>query len=320
MTLIDPGLEMPYTQQWNLTIERQMPFASAFRASYTGNRGIGLLKYALDNLPVHDPVNGVLVANHPNNPANLRGKVIRLGSRFSLRRHGGNHRDTVYGAVSRCRSDRRFLNTASVCRAQTSADRTVSTGTNLAVSNAAWSYYHAMQLEWTKRLSSNLNFQAAYTWSKAIDTTSEATFVGAGDSNQNGNNARDARALSRFHTPHRFTATALTVCRSLMATKGFAWARLLAGWQFSAVVKLAKGTPFTVTTTALDLNFDGFAESSDRYCLIRRCLARASTIRYIARRAAAFGFRTLTVADFNASLLGRNTFFLDGVQDVRLRD
>ncbi len=33
------------------------------------------------------------------------------------------------------------------------------------------------------------------------------------------------------------------------------------GWQFSAVVKFAKGTPFTVTTTALDLNFDGFSES-----------------------------------------------------------
>src|SRR6185295_1781603 len=76
ITAIDPGLEMPYTQQWSLTIERQMPFSSAFRVSYTGNRGIGLLKYALDNLPVHDP-NGVLVANHPNNPANLRGQIIK---------------------------------------------------------------------------------------------------------------------------------------------------------------------------------------------------------------------------------------------------
>ena len=34
--------------------------------SYTGNRGIGLLRYSLVNLPLNDP-NGVLVANHPNN-------------------------------------------------------------------------------------------------------------------------------------------------------------------------------------------------------------------------------------------------------------
>src|SRR6266540_834463 len=64
--LIDPNLEMPYTQQWNLTFEREVPFASKIRVSYAGNRGIGLLRYALDNLPIHDP-NGVLVANHPNN-------------------------------------------------------------------------------------------------------------------------------------------------------------------------------------------------------------------------------------------------------------
>ena len=64
--LIDPDLEMPYTQQWNLSFERQMPFSSKMRLSYAGNRGIGLLRFALDNLPVNDP-NGVAVANHPNN-------------------------------------------------------------------------------------------------------------------------------------------------------------------------------------------------------------------------------------------------------------
>ncbi|MBA2732878.1 MAG: TonB-dependent receptor, partial [Acidobacteria bacterium] len=65
-TLIDPGLEMPYTQQWNLSFERQMPFSSSLRLSYTGNRGIGLLRYSLDNLPDNNPA-GVVVANHPNN-------------------------------------------------------------------------------------------------------------------------------------------------------------------------------------------------------------------------------------------------------------
>ena len=47
-TDVDPGLEMPYTQQWNLSYERQAPFSSAVRVSYTGNRGIGLLRYNLN--------------------------------------------------------------------------------------------------------------------------------------------------------------------------------------------------------------------------------------------------------------------------------
>jgi hypothetical protein len=68
LTIIDPELEMPYTQQWNLTFERQLPWASAVRLSYTGNRGIGLLKYTMQNLPVHTG-GPILVANHPFNGA-----------------------------------------------------------------------------------------------------------------------------------------------------------------------------------------------------------------------------------------------------------
>ena len=80
LTIVDPGLEMPYTQQWNLSIERQLPLNSALRISYTGNRGLGLLRFAQGNLPVHDPVNGVFVANHPNNAAAQRGQVIRVAA------------------------------------------------------------------------------------------------------------------------------------------------------------------------------------------------------------------------------------------------
>ncbi len=188
-------------------------------------------------------------------------------------------------------------------------------GTNIVVSNAAWSYYHAMQMEWTKRLSRNLNFQAAYTWSKAIDTTSEATFVGAGDNNQNGNSARDARALSRFHTPHRFTMYGTYRLPFFVGDKGFL-GQTLGGWQFSAVVKLARGTPFTVTTTALDLDFDGFSESRPILVdptVLGRSVTHPQTSQISLPRSA---FRTLLSTDFNAVLLGRNTFFLDGARTV----
>src|SRR5215216_5338547 len=174
-----------------------------------------------------------------------------------------------------------------------------------------------MQLEWTKRLSRNLNFQAAYTWSKAIDTTSEATFVGAGDNNQNGNNARDSRALSRFHTPHRFTIYGTYRLPFFSGDKGLL-GQAFGGWQLSAVAKLAKGTPFTVTTTALDLNFDGFAESRPVLLdpsILGNSVNHPATSREALPRAA---FRTLTVADSNTPIIGRNTFFSDGVKTVDL--
>ncbi|HKG47638.1 MAG TPA: carboxypeptidase regulatory-like domain-containing protein [Pyrinomonadaceae bacterium] len=314
VTLIDPNLEMPYTQQWNLTFERQMPFASALRVSYTGNRGIGLLRYALDNLPVHDAVNGVLVANHPNNPANLRGRVIRLANDF---RCAGTAGTTAIPFTAECPVVVPIGDFEYSFRVPRTNERRPNGlfGTNVAVANAAWSYYHGMQAEWTKRLSRNLNFQAAYTWSKAIDTTSEATFVGTGDSNQNGNNARDARALSRFHTPHRFTVYGTYRLPFFSGNKGWL-GQTFGGWQFSAVGKFAKGTPFTVTTTALDLNFDGFSETRPVILdpsILGRAVNEPVSSRVALPRSA---FRPLTSADGNTPIVGRNTFFVDGVKNI----
>jgi len=313
ITEIDPGLEMPYTQQWNFTFERQMPFESALRVSYTGNRGIGLLKYSLDNLPVHDPVNGVLVPNHPNNPANLRGQVIKLAPDFVC---AGTTSTTLTPECPVPVPIGTFEYSFRVPRINERRPNGLY-GTNLAVSNAAWSYYNGLQLEWVKRLSSNLNFQAAYTWSKAIDTTSEATAVGAGDTNQNGNDARAGRGLSRFHTPHRFTFYG--TYRLPFFSDDRVWmGHAFGGWQFSGVVKLAKGNPFTVTTTALDLNFDGFSES--RPVILDPSILGNSANHPLTSREALprSAFRPLTINDFNTPILGRNTFFLDGVKNVDL--
>jgi hypothetical protein len=189
--------------------------------------------------------------------------------------------------------------------------------TNLVVSNASWSYYHGLQLEWTKRMSRNFNFQASYTFSKAIDTTSEATFVGAGDSNQTGNSAKDARGLSRFHTPHRFTVYGTYLTPWFSNDHGLL-GQTLGGWQFSAVVKLAKGTPFTVITTAVDLNLDGFSESRpillDPSVLGRSINLPSTSVTDLPRTA----FRALTTSDFGSATLGRNTFFGDGVKTLDL--
>lgn len=329
ITAIDPGLEMPYTQQWNLSFERQMPFTSSLRVSYTGNRGIGLLRYNLDNLPLHSAA-GVLVANHPNNaPAVLYNAASRppgdpraFDVRGQILHPAANIVCAGTGLVGvdpneQCPVAVPLGNLEYSIRVPRTNERRPNGlyTTNLAISNSSWSYYNGLQVEWTKRLSRNLNFQGAYTFSKSIDTTSEATAVGAGDSNQNGNNARDARGLSRFHTPHRFTFYGTYRLPFFQNEKGFL-GQTLGGWQFSAVVKLAKGTPFTVTTTALDLNLDSFNESRPVLLdpsVLGNSVSLPATSQAALPRAA---FRALTIADFNTPILGRNTFFVDGVKNV----
>jgi hypothetical protein len=127
------------------------------------------------------------------------------------------------------------------------------------VSNDAESWYDGIQFEWVKRFSKGLQFLASYTRSESTDTTSEATFVGAGDSNQQGPNSQYARGYSRFHTPHRFTFNGSYQLPFFEGETGVL-AVVLGGWQVSGTLRLTSGTPFTVTQPGLDLDFDGFAE------------------------------------------------------------
>jgi hypothetical protein len=327
--IIDPGLEMPYTQQWSLSFEREMPFASKVRVSYTGNRGIGLLRYSLVNLPVHDPA-GVLVANHPNNAPtvlytaanrppgdprafDVRGQVLRPAANITCAGTGL----AGVAITTQCPVAVPLGNLEYSFRVPRTNERRPDGAftTNTSVSNGAWSYYNGLQVEWTKRLSRNLNFFAAYTWSKSIDTTSEATFVGAGDTNQTGNNTRTARGLSRFHTPHRFTMYGTYRFPFFTGEKGLL-GQTLGGWQVSAVLKMSKGTPFTVITTGVDLNLDGFSETRPVLLdtsVLGRSISNPATSQQNLPRSA---FRALTIADLNTPILGRNTFFGDGVQNV----
>ncbi|HWS90375.1 MAG TPA: carboxypeptidase regulatory-like domain-containing protein [Pyrinomonadaceae bacterium] len=341
---VDPGLEMPYTQQWSLSFERQLPWRSALRLSYTGNRGIGLIKYSLENLPL---TGDVAVVNHPNNAPNVlysftglaandprrvdpRGQVLRLAADPMCAGTGLPSIPTTalcpvavpigpleYSVrlprVNERRPDPRFT-------------------TNTFVSNDAWTYYNGLQAQWEKKYSHGLSFQASYTWSKSIDTTSEATNLGVAassgnDSNILGNSARVSRGLSHFDTRHRLTAFAtyrlpfFRDSRGLLDEKGLKLGAFLQDWTVSTVVKLASGTPFSVINSGGfgDLNFDGFTETRPvplDLSLLGANLDRpaAGTTRLIEPTA----FRAPRVSDFGCCMLGRNTFFGDGVQNVDL--
>jgi hypothetical protein len=309
LTIIDPNLEMPYTEQWNLTYERQLPWSSALRLSYVGNRGIGLLKYTLDNLAVHTGA-PIVVANHPFN-GTFAGRTLTPAADLFC---AGT---TVANPLCPVTPIGAFEYSRVVPRVNERRPNPLYS-TNLQVSNGAWSYYNALQIELSKRLSHGLNFQAAYTWSKALDTTSEATFVGTGDSNILGPDAKVSRGYSRFHTPHRFTFFG-TYRHPFFDKDRGVLGYLLGGWETTAVFKWIHGTPFTVTGAAFDLNLDGFSETRPVILdpsILGNSVDDPDTSR---SQLPASAFRPpRSVADYECCLLGRNTFFLDGVKNVDL--
>ncbi|MFN0171414.1 MAG: carboxypeptidase regulatory-like domain-containing protein [Bryobacteraceae bacterium] len=237
LALVDPNLSMPYTQQWNLTLERQLKSNVGLSISYIGNRGIGFIQFDARNrarFPATSTVPASYAgANFPGvrfdqidpNPFNANpapGFISLQQQRINLRRPDGR-----YGSI--------FYTT-----------------------NRVWTYYNALQVAVSKRMSHGLSTQAWYSWSKNIDTTSEATFVGTGDTNfliSDTQGPRGNRGPSRLDQPQRFVWTfayELPFYRSQRGILG----RMFGGWAVNGIATFGFGNPVTAVL-GYDLNGDG---------------------------------------------------------------
>ena len=286
-TLLQPdsGLKMPYTQQWNLTIERQLPFQMALQVGYNGNRGIGL--------PFMDSNNDAIF------PFTSPSVLVDVG--------GGNFKPVVFDRACTDATDpicqlrnadgtlnaasgplRAFsaLNSATATLAQKGIvieggvphgyisssqprynerrpDPTYSR--NVGLRNFTWSYYHAMIVKLTKRFSHDMSFNADYILSKSIDTGSEATYTGVdvnAPSSKKGGAAASLRGLSSYDARHRFVFSYSYLVPFFRSSNNWA-KRLIGGWTLSGTYQAQSGTPFSVTM-GYDVNADGIGGDRPR--------------------------------------------------------
>jgi len=120
---------------------------------------------------------------------------------------------------------------------------------------SADSYYQALQLNLTKRFSSGLQFQTAYTVSKSIDTASslDSVFLNGtlGSDRQDPFDSRSERALSDFDARQNFVANFLydlpfgkgrLIGGDLTGVVG----TLVGGWTAGGILNLRSGFPFGV--------------------------------------------------------------------------
>src|SRR5262249_13269514 len=134
-TWVDAGLRMPYTEQWNLTVERELPGKLALQASYTGNRGIGLLFYDVVNRAEFP----IQAANHSNVSALNRGVLIDcIDPNPTNANPGAGCISLAQPRTTDRRPDPRY-------------------GAILRVFNGSWSYYNGLQVSLLKRYSSGLS-------------------------------------------------------------------------------------------------------------------------------------------------------------------
>ena len=111
------------------------------------------------------------------------------------------------------------------------------------------SYYNALELQASKRMSHGFQFQGVFTWAKSMDTSS-ATVAGDAFANSisslNWFDTRLSRALSDFNVGRTLTFSGTWDAPTPKSLKG--WARWpLDGWELGAIFTVSDGVPFTPT-------------------------------------------------------------------------
>jgi len=279
-TLLVPAknLGVPYTQQWNLTTERQFGEQMALQIGYNGSRGIGIPFFDSANdaiFPFVSPSVLVDVGGGSFKPVVFDRACVDFRDPICVIRDSQGAIDTTASGVLRNFS---ALNSTTATLAQkgiaivdgvphgyisVSQPRTQERrpdpnfSRNVNLQNFGWSYYHALNVKLSKRFSQGLAFNLIYTYSKSIDTGSEATFTGVdtnAPSSKKGGAAASLRGLSGFHAPHRFVAS-YSYELPFFRGQGFINSAL-GGWVITGITTLQSGNPFTVTL-GYDVNADG---------------------------------------------------------------
>ncbi len=212
----------PYTQQWNLTVQRQLKGGWAIETGYVGSHFIG-------GIGIWDPFQAIQVS--PSSPLTVHD---RNGVAYTITANTVNNEELRHQIIGLSRKrGARFS------------------------SNIGFANYSSWQTTLSRRLHRGLYFQAAYTYSKTEDNVSgslstdelNATRAGQNGANIFNNQANVAQNKARgdFDRPHRLVvsyAYEIPVKKS-----SFMDNVVFRNWTISGIVTYQKGLPFSVTDT-----------------------------------------------------------------------
>jgi hypothetical protein len=230
VSLRSRGGVWPYSQQWNLTLERQIGKTASIRAAYIGIKGSRLHAQDATNWNQVDPrylsLGSLLNAQITSPQAQAAGFAPPFPEFVDL----WGRRATVAQAL------RPFPQYNSVGQAAATYGN---------------SNYHSLQVYGQKRMSRGFDFTVAYTFSKMIDDTrSFSTGVGQ----QNYYDRRAERAISVFDQPHILAISYIYELpfgpgRAHLSGLGGLGRRIVGGWNLSGIHRYTSGVPQSLSVT-----------------------------------------------------------------------
>ena len=215
ITVLDPLLRNPQTQSWNAGIQRQIGTGMTFEVDYIGSNTHRLFR-SVDGNP---PLPWLVSAAHADRslPRNVSGGSLRIAPLLDLPQVTGNLA-FVEPIVIR------------------------------SVGNAT---YNGLQMMFRKQFSRGVQFQAAYTWSHAIDDAADPLVAPGGNRNiaRNSFNLKEERGSSDYDLRHRLVVNYVF---ELPFGPGHAHLNhglasvVLGGWELSGISTFQSGHPFDI--------------------------------------------------------------------------
>ncbi|PYR58400.1 MAG: hypothetical protein DMF91_17290, partial [Acidobacteria bacterium] len=224
LTQVGAGLQAPLQDtpspwmiQYNINLQRELPWSSFVEIAYVGTRGYDLSQVGESGLSLNQ----------------LDPQYMSLGSQLNQQVP-----NPFYGIVNNG-----VLTQPTVSRAQLLRPYPQFTDIIPLYSSGAKSRYHALQMTGRKRLSNGLMFEGSYTFAKATEI---------GMSHQNSYDLEASWALASYDIAHRFVFSYLYELpfgrgrRMASGTSPLVNA-LIGGWQFNGITTLQSGTPLSIT-------------------------------------------------------------------------
>ena len=244
VSFFNPDLRTPYMQRWQFSIQRQLPHQMVAELAYVGNRGENLLvSRQLDAVPAQ------YLSTSP------------LRDQTTINTLTGQVNNPFYPLLPGT-----GLSGTTVSRSQLLMAYPQFTGVSMQ-NNAGYSYYHALQAHFQKRLEKGFSAELSWTWAKFMEATS---YLNATD-------VDPALVVSDQDRTMRLVANAVW---ELPFGRGRKWGssvngaanKIIGGWQTQAIYQVQGGPPIGFSNFLLvpgkllqDIPLSGSERTVDRW-------------------------------------------------------
>ncbi len=236
----------PTNYQWNLTIDRQLPGNQSVTVAYVGTRGVHIVRLSEGNPTAITQINPAT--------GNPYGGFLSNGLPYYC--HPADNPTGPPTLADQCPTNSIF---------PPKSNPTYGIVNQNAADSETW--YNALQVNWTKRLSHGLSGGVAYTWAKQLDFGSgeQGTEAAIGMGTYFPQVRRIDKGVGGFDIASNLRASVIYRIPDLLKSQGWT-AKTLNGWWISTIVSVQDGYPLNllIGNRSLSNNPNAAGAASDR--------------------------------------------------------